>query len=236
MKHYLVGGAVRDELLGIRSKDIDYAVIVDEASTIEEAWDTMRGSLVEEGFTIFLETPEYQTIRARFPKGHQNEKQTADFVLAREEGPYSDGRHPDWVRPGTLLSDLSRRDYTVNAIAKNAETGEYVDPWDGRQDLSDGILRAVGDATDRLHEDPLRAFRALRFTVTKGLQIDADLVWALRQPLDMDSVSTERIREEVSKMFRNDTKKSMRVLLDYPQYLAVMVDRGIWFKATTEDK
>jgi tRNA nucleotidyltransferase/poly(A) polymerase len=237
IRHYAVGGAVRDALLGVRSKDWDYSVTVDGVGTIEEAWSAMRDHLLSDGYSIFLETPQYLTIRARFPKGHPNEKQTADFVLAREDGPYSDGRRPDWVRPGTLLSDLSRRDYTVNAIAQDAETGEYVDPWNGRQDLKDGILRAVGHAEDRLTEDPLRAFRALRFAVTKPLVISSVLERALRMEYDMDSVSTDRIRDEVGKMFRHDTQKSIFMLcVNYPRYLDILTDRGIWFKATTEDK
>jgi tRNA nucleotidyltransferase/poly(A) polymerase len=239
IRHYAVGGAVRDALLGVRSKDWDYSVTVDGVGTIEEAWSAMRDHLLSDGYSIFLETPQYLTIRARFPKGHPNEKQTADFVLAREDGPYSDGRRPDWVRPGTLLSDLSRRDYTVNAIAQDAETGEYVDPWDGRQDLSDGVLRAVGRAEDRLLEDPLRAFRALRFSVTKNLWIDDELNSALARLFvsgDMDSVSTDRIRDEVGKMFRHDTERSTRLLVGYSGSLDIMMARGIWLKATTEDK
>jgi tRNA nucleotidyltransferase/poly(A) polymerase len=224
MRHYLVGGAVRDELLGVRSKDLDYAV---EAPS----FDAMREWILGLGMEIFLDRPEFNVIRAR--RG----KEVADYVLCRREGPYSDSRHPDWVESGTILDDLARRDFTVNAIAQDAETDEYVDPWNGRQDLKDGILRAVGDAEDRLSEDPLRAFRALRFSVTKAFTISANLDGALRRRYaGMDSVSTDRIRDEVGKMFRHDVKKSVNVLLDYSRYLDIVVDRGIWFKATTEDK
>ena len=234
---YAVGGAVRDGLLGIPSKDWDYTAVMAGVDTFDEAWNGLREHLTSEGYSIFLESPQYQTIRARFPQGHPKSKQTADFVLAREEGPYSDGRHPDWVRPGTLLSDLSRRDFTVNAIAQDAETGEYIDPWGGRQDLQDGMLRAVGNAEDRLTEDPLRAFRALRFLVTKDLIISGALTDALRRNYGgMDSVSTDRIRDEVGKMFRHDVSRSIGVLSSYPRYLDIIVDRGIWFKATTEKK
>lgn len=224
MKRYLVGGAVRDALLGVRSKDLDYAV---EAPS----WEAMREWILEQGMEIFLEKPTMNIIRAR------NGREVADYVMCRQDGPYSDGRHPDWVKPGTIYDDLRRRDFSVNAIAQDVETGEYLDPWDGRQDLEDGWLRAVGSAEERLREDPLRAFRALRFAITKNLHIDAELENALRVGYgDMVSVSTERIREEVHKMFKADTAGSMALLLSYRRYLDVIVDRGIWFKATTEDK
>jgi tRNA nucleotidyltransferase (CCA-adding enzyme) len=224
MKRYLVGGAVRDALLGVRSKDLDYAV---EAPS----WEAMREWILEQGMEIFLEKPTMNIIRAR------NGREVADYVMCRQDGPYSDGRHPDWVKPGTIYDDLRRRDFTVNAIAQDVETGEYLDPWDGRQDLEDGWLRAVGSAEERLQEDPLRAFRALRFAITKNLHISAELDNALRSGYgDMASVSTERIREEVHKMFKADTAGSMALLLSYRRYLDVIVNRGIWFKATTEDK
>ncbi len=83
----------------------------------------------------------------------------------------------------------------------------------------------------------MRAFRALRFAVTKGLSMDVELVTALRDnTLDFSAVSVDRIRDEVGKMFRDDTRGAMRVLSSYPRYVDLVVDSGIWFKATTEDK
>lgn len=223
MRHYLVGGAVRDELLGVKSKDLDYSV---EAPSFE----AMRDWILSQGMEIFLDKPEFNIIRAR------NGKEVADYVMCRKEGPYTDSRHPDWVEAGTIFDDLARRDFTINAIAKDAETGEYIDPWDGRKDLQAGMLRAVGNAHDRLSEDPLRAFRALRFLVTKDLNIAGSLNDAMREEYDMDSVSTERIREEVGKMFRHNTADAMFWLSAYRRYLDIVIERGIWFKATTEDK
>lgn len=225
MRHYLVGGAVRDELLGVKSKDLDYSV---EAPSFE----AMRDWILSQGMEIFLDKPEFNIIRAR------NGKEVADYVMCRKEGPYTDSRHPDWVEAGTIFDDLARRDFTVNAIAQDTETGEYVDPWNGRKDLEDGWLRAVGNAEDRLREDPLRAFRALRFAITKNLQISGDLDNALRHGdvfEHMASVSTERIREEVFKMFKANTVGSMLLLTSYRSYLDIIADRDIWFKATTED-
>lgn len=226
MRHFLVGGAVRDALLGVQSKDLDYSV---EAPSFE----AMREWILSQGMEIFLDKPEFNIIRAR------NGKEVADYVMCRKEGPYSDGRHPDWVEAGTIFDDLARRDFTVNAIAKDAETGEYVDPWAGRVDLENKILRAVGNANDRINEDPLRAYRALRFSVTKDFLLSDDLHTALRDDTlfdKMESVSTERIREELGKMFHHDSWTSMHRLMGYPVFLEIAVDRGIWFKPTTEDK
>jgi len=118
-----VGGCLRDEFKGIPSKDVDFAV---EAPSFE----AMRDELIEDGFEIFEERPEFFTIRAKVPKGNPLEDRTrvADFVMCRKDGPSSDGRRPDFVEPGTIFDDLARRDFTVNAIARNAITGEIIDP------------------------------------------------------------------------------------------------------------
>ncbi|UVG35243.1 tRNA nucleotidyltransferase [Microbacterium phage Cece] len=237
---YLVGGAVRDELLGLPSKDLDYTVTVDGVGTVEDAWDAMRDHLSSEGFHIFLETPEYQTIRAKFPKGHEHEKITADFVLARKEGPYSDGRRPDWVKPGTLEDDLRRRDFTVNALAK-AEDGTIIDLFGGQDDLSRMILRAVGDPKDRLLEDPLRAYRALRFAITKGFKIDYLLRVAMRTVSILDkmesSVAAERIKDELHRAFAHDPTGTILMLAnEYPYLLGIMERKGIWLRPTLEKR
>lgn len=239
IKTYLVGGAVRDELLGISSKDLDYTVTVIGVETVDEAWNAMRNHLKTQGYTIFLETPEYFTIRAKFPKGHVNEKQTADFVLAREEGPYSDGRRPDWVKPGTLEQDLSRRDFTVNALAK-AEDGTIIDLFDGQFHLSKRLLVAVGEPRDRFLEDALRVFRALRFMITKDFKLSADLRTAIYNLSVMDKVeevSVERIREELHRCFAHDTVRTVSVLAhEFPGLLGVMDRKGIRLMPTLKEK
>jgi tRNA nucleotidyltransferase (CCA-adding enzyme) len=140
---------------------------------------------------------------------------TADFVLARRETTYSDGRRPDAVEPGTLLDDLSRRDFTMNAIAKDAH-GNLIDPFNGRQDIADKVIRAVGNARDRIiGEDALRGLRALRFAVQKGFTIDQEVMLVLASDEFREairSVSTERQREELDKMFKVNTSKSMELL------------------------
>lgn len=232
MEMFLVGGAVRDMLLGIESKDWDFSVIAPSFEDIE-TW------LIDNGFTIFLSTPQFFTIRARGPKdfefaGHQVGNQTFDFVWARREGDYSDGRHPDWVRPGSLLDDLQRRDFTVNAMAMD-EAGEIIDPFGGQEDLRRRVIKAVGVPGDRFKEDALRIIRAVRFSVTKNMDIDPatnTAMWEWRGGLG--DTSAERIREELHKMFMSDTSSSLLAIIDHPWLIAIMRHHNIRLKPTME--
>ena len=242
VKLFEVGGCVRDSLLGIKSKDIDFAV---EAPS----FDAMREFLQEQGFLVFLETPEYFTIRARFPSVKPNEdssvvkwtetlsRMTADFVLCRKDGEYTDGRRPDDVSAGTLMDDLARRDFTVNAIARSLD-GHIVDPFDGQLDLKKRLLRCVGSAEERFTEDALRALRAIRFSITKGFKIDDDIKWALHSdwlPPLVAKVSAERRREELHKCMFHDTNLAMLRIVALPDEMreAIFSD-GLWMKPTLE--
>jgi len=229
MEMYEVGGCVRDEILGVKSKDIDFTVVLPQGS-YRDPFEFMCEELESQGFKIFLKTPEFLTARAQFPRtgpmGYN--KLTADFVLARKESGYSDGRRPDHVRPGTLDDDLARRDFTMNAIAKTGD-GSYVDPFNGRGDIAARIIRAVGDPSERLREDALRAVRALRFSVTKGFKIDPELRWAMQTVAVLDGVavtSPERIREEINKMFIADTMRCFALFDEYPALFAAMFASG----------
>lgn len=198
-----VGGFVRDALLGIHSKDRDCSVVIEGAGalTVDEGFAMMRDHLVSEGFTIFVETPEHGTIRANPPmKGDL----PGDFVLARCEGPYSDGRRPDWVRIGTLADDLDRRDFTVNALAREVGTDVIIDRHDGLADLETRTLRFVGKPEDRIREDALRVMRAVRFAVTKGFSFSPETVAALHAPEVPEllaRISEERREQELKTMF-----------------------------------
>lgn len=235
---YEVGGAIRDDLLGLKSKDRDFVCVVEGASDIDTAWDALKDHLVGGGYTIFLETKQYLTLRAKFPKEHVNYPQTCDFVLAREEGPYVDGRRPAWVRPGSLETDLKRRDYTVNSLCR-AEDGTLIDLFDGYKDLMNRDLRAVGDPLERLNEDALRAFRAIRFAITKGFMIDGDLSYAMKTVSVLkaleDNIAADRIRDELTKCFAHDTVRTVSVLAhEFPELLGVMDRKGIWLRPTLE--
>lgn len=224
-----VGGCVRDDMLGVTSKDIDFAV---EAPS----FDAMRASLTGDGFTIFLETPEFFTIRARFPRGSERNGLTADFVLCRKDGPMTDGRRPDFVEAGTLADDLRRRDFTVNAMAR-AEDGTLIDPHGGAEDLRTRTLRCVGAPADRLGEDALRALRAIRFCVTKGFTMEPWLRSTMASPAlaeQLRSVSKERQREEMLKAMRHDTLATLDALATFPLIRDAVFSDGLWLKPTLE--
>jgi tRNA nucleotidyltransferase/poly(A) polymerase len=224
---YLVGGAVRDEVLGIPCKDLDYVMLA-------PSFEAMRDHLVnEQRCTIFIEKPEFLTIRCKHPV-----LGCVDFACARKDGNYTDGRRPDTTTIAeTLEQDLARRDFTCNAMAKSLEHGRILDPFGGLRDLEQGLLRAVGSARARLDEDKLRAFRAVRFAVTKNLRIDHEIGNAIDSLTydSFDAVSTERIREELLKMFRIHAKRSFNFLSnDFPVLWSLIMHRGIWFRPTTE--
>ena len=219
MKLYLVGGKVRDDLLGLPSKDHDFTVVLDEPLGGWDPFDFMIERLRIMGFEIFLTTREYLTVRARFPRDHMNEGVTADFVLARKESGYSDGRRPDHVKPGSLMDDLARRDFACNAIAQD-EDGNLIDPHGGVQDIQDRVIRPVGSAYARLTEDPLRALRALRLSLTKIMSIDPQIDNIIEHPdvlRGIGNLSSERIYDELTKMFRHSTLHALWMLEGYPQ-------------------
>jgi tRNA nucleotidyltransferase (CCA-adding enzyme) len=190
----------------------------------------MREWLLERGHHIYLEKEEYGIIRSRLGK------EDADHVLARRDGPYTDGRRPEWTEPGTLEDDLRRRDFTINALAK-AEDGSLIDLFGGVQDLKEKRLRAVGDPVARLEEDALRAFRAIRFAITKGFWIDPDLHYAMKTVRVMDAleenISADRIREELHRCFAHDSVGTLIFLAHkFPEYLGIMERKGIWLEPT----
>lgn len=223
-----VGGCIRDEIMGAKTKDFDFAV--EGASGMDE----LRDFLNERQFEIFVETPQFLTIRARFPKDDERRKITADFALCRKDGPSSDGRRPDFVEAATILDDLSRRDFTVNAIAKD-EGGDLIDPHNGVQDIHDRLLRAVGDPMDRFREDGLRALRAIRFIITKEFKPDTVLAKALDNPETAEllgGVSTERIRDELYKCFSKDTIGTLDLLFGIRPVLRSAILRNIKLQPT----
>ncbi len=232
IKIFEVGGHVRDGLLGIKSNDIDCAV---EAPSFQAMHEFVEANTSK----IFLVKEEFFTIRAM---GH--DKLVKDFVLCRKDGSYSDGRRPDFVEPGTIFDDLARRDFTINAIARDVDTGELLDPFNGQKDLAAGTLRCVGSARERFDEDALRIVRAIRFCITKGFMPDEeiwtilhDFLWAEK----LSSISTDRIRQELDKCFKFSTIRTIKFLNDIDSaFIDVMFSElhgeEIWLKPTTEKK
>lgn len=256
MEMYEVGGCVRDELLGVKSKDIDFSVVLDpseitprrtrKGTMVERTpFEVMDDELTRRGFKIFLRTPQFLTIRAQFPRmdnlalvGRDRRNLTADFVLARKEGEYTDGRRPDKVEVGTLTDDLRRRDFTMNAIAKDAE-GNLIDPFGGREDIEKRQIRAVGSAHERFEEDALRMLRAVRFKVTKGFTLHHDIMQALHNTDLLErlvSVSDERIMDELNKALRFNTLRTLQVLDEYKDLRAVLFSGSVSLDATMKQK
>ena len=228
MKIYLVGGSLRDEILGVKSNDIDFAVEADSYAEMKE-W------IISKGGEIFLETENFLTIRARIGKV------SADYVLCRKDSAYGDGRHPDTVEVGDIYDDLARRDFTMNAIAKDMDNGKYLDPHNGIEHINAHIIHCVGNAYDRFSEDNLRMLRALRFSVTKYMYLSYDIDKQLQNVNLVRSlyktVSIDRVKDELLKMFQHSTYDSLEILNRYPTLADVlwdMADGRLWLKPTLE--
>lgn len=211
---------------------MDFSVVAPEGefATAAEAFDALEQSLSNQGFQVFESRPHFLTIRAQVPSEHPLFARTrvADFVLAREDGPSSDGRRPDWVRPGSLQDDLSRRDFRGNAIARDVE-GNLIDPFEGVSDVQKGILQFVGDPHQRIKEDGLRVLRGLRFQITKGFNPTLETWEALTSPAAVQSlsrVSKERVREELNKMFGFSTLKTLNLLNSLSRDLVEVIFSG----------
>ena len=240
---FKVGGCVRDELLGLQSKDIDFTFVLDDLSqTIEQGFQLMTDWMTDKGFQIFLSTPECFTIRAKFPKNDPNEGLVADFVMARKEIGYVEGTRRPILALGSLEDDLLRRDFTLNAMAVS-EDGDLIDLFGGKEDLEHSLLRTPMPAKQTMMDDPLRIMRALRFKITKGFSISDDIWLAMMQPEILDklrtTVSAERIREELFKMMKHDTVATLRLLnlvdsKSIPGFMDLVFDRGLWLKPTFE--
>lgn len=240
---YEIGGKVRDELLGLHNKDIDYVAVPESAfaqsgfSEIGTIFMFLSDYLKNQGYQIFLETPDCYTIRAKFPTGHKNEGMTADFVLARKEIGYKPGTREPIVVPGTLWDDMQRRDFTVNAMAKDAN-GDVIDFFGGLKDLKDKMLRTPIQGEMTFEDDPLRLLRAMRFAITKEFHISPEIYHIMRG-FDYESkfsvVSEERIREELYKCFKHNTLETLRYLRIFIRLRDYIFKRtNLWLKPTNE--
>lgn len=187
---YLVGGAVRDALLGKEAGD----------------WDIATNARPEQVMGIFNHVIPtgiaHGTVTIRL-MGKQIE--TTTF---RSESSYTDGRHPDSVNfDASLEDDLSRRDFTMNAIAASLKDGSLTDPFSGQRDIKAGIIRSVGEARLRFLEDGLRPIRAIRFSSQLNFKIEDKTYEAIRIPdvqEKIKSISIERFRDEFERILRSD--------------------------------
>jgi poly(A) polymerase/tRNA nucleotidyltransferase (CCA-adding enzyme) len=181
---YMVGGSVRDWLLGIEASDFDFAT----------------NARPEQVMTLF---------RRAIPTGIKHGTVTVllhdihyEITTYRNDGTYSDGRHPDSISfSESLEEDVLRRDFTINGLAYDLGSNSVIDHVDGLTDLERGTIRTIGSAMERLGEDGLRSYRACRFASRFGYAIDKDTMDAIAATLDISAkVSAERIRDELLKL------------------------------------
>jgi tRNA nucleotidyltransferase (CCA-adding enzyme) len=189
---YLVGGCVRDILLAEH----------DGAGREPKDWDVTTNAHPEEIQKLFPESVyenDFGTVLIKPPK--DSTMLPIEVTTYRIEGKYSDKRHPDEIRfAKTIEEDLSRRDFTVNAMAMSLK-GDIVDPFGGQHDLKARIIRTVGDPEARFNEDALRLMRAVRFSTQLDFEIEHETCRIIRElSRSLEHVAHERIRDEFSKI------------------------------------
>lgn len=197
---YVVGGCVRDTLLGRLPKD----------------WDITTSALPQQVKALFS-----RTIDTGIQHGTVTimiDKEGYEVTTYRIDGDYEDGRHPKEVTfTPSLLEDLKRRDFTINAMAYNDKDG-LVDLFGGRQDLKDKRICCVGNPVERFNEDALRMMRAVRFAAQLGFTIEENTFLAIKQLVqNLKKISAERIQVELSKT----------LISDHPEFFKQMYESGI---------
>ena len=187
---WLVGGAVRDLVLGRAAHDFDVATSAkpDEVTQVFGRRRVIPTGAAHGTVTVLV--------------GEGEARASIEVTTFRGEGAYSDGRRPDSVEfVSDLVEDLRRRDFTINAIALHPIDGRLADPFEGRRDLEVRILRAVGDAVARFGEDGLRVMRAVRFAAQLDFALEPATEAAIPGALDiLRKVSAERVRDELLKL------------------------------------
>lgn len=208
-KAYLVGGAVRDMLMGKEPHD----------------WDVTTDATPEQVMSIFRKVIPtgiaHGTVTVHFMK---NEIEVTTF---RTESDYSDGRHPDKVEyTGNIEEDLSRRDFTINAIASYLGNGTITDPFHGRDDIKRKVIRTVGNPLERFSEDGLRPVRAVRFSAQLGFEIERETLKAISEPEILkktSGISLERFRDELLKLMKAEKPSAGLKLMEESGILDIFI-------------
>ena len=202
---YIVGGCVRDALLGLTPQD----------------YDMCTSALPEQTEAVFSDFPLVLAGKKHGTVGVVIDGTVVEITTYRTEGGYTDNRHPEWVKfVPTIEEDLSRRDFTVNSMAYSPSRG-LADPFGGRADLEAKILRAVGDPQTRFREDSLRILRGVRFAVKYALTPE-DATMDARVDLRklMDNLARERVFDELCKLL---LLVDMEDLLRFAPILAAVI-------------
>src|SRR3989338_9007676 len=215
---YLVGGCVRDLLIGREPKD----------------WDVTTNASPEQIQTVFPDSfyeNDYGTVGVKTESGDER-LVIVEVTPHRVESGYSDRRRPDTVVFGaSLLEALARRDFTANAIALDEDKGQTIDPYDGLKDIKDKLIRAVGNPADRFSEDALRMLRAVRLVAELGFGIDGETATAISKNSEhLKHVSRERVRDELTRILNSSQPMNALVLaqqLGLLEYITPDLVRGI---------
>lgn len=197
---YIVGGCVRDSILGREPED----------------WDITTSAKPEQIKGLFRRTIDtgiqHGTVTVML------EKEGFEVTTYRIDGKYEDNRHPkEVIFTPNLIEDLKRRDFTINAMAYN-EAGGLIDIFGGLKDIETGVIRCVGDPRERFEEDALRIMRAIRFSAQLGYDIEEKTREAIRQfSPSLSRISAERVQVELVKLLTSD----------HPEYLRIAYDNGV---------
>lgn len=192
---YAVGGCVRDTILGRTPQDWDVTTSARPEQIKEIFARTVDTGIRHGTVTVLVDHVGYEVTTYRI------------------DGEYEDQRHPkEVIFTGSLIEDLKRRDFTINAMAYNEKDG-LVDAFDGLGDLERGVIRCVGAARERFREDALRMLRAVRFAAQLGFRIESATKQAITELADdLKKVSAERIQAELTKLLTSDHPEEMRTL------------------------
>lgn len=203
---YVVGGCVRDALLGREPKDWDMCT----SATPEEMLRCFEGE------RVLLTGLKHGTVTVLM------EHEPYEVTTFRVDGSYTDNRHPDSVTfVRDVRMDLARRDFTVNAMAYNPRDG-LIDCFGGQEDLRNGVIRCVGDADARFQEDALRIMRALRFASSYGFTLQKETAEAaVRNAGLLQSIAAERIYSEMNRLLTGQGR--LPVLLMHPRIITAIL-------------
>ena len=206
-KAYLVGGAVRDMLRGKDASDWDIATDATPQQVI-----SMFHRVIPTGIA-------HGTVTVIFMGRH------IEVTTFRSEKGYSDGRHPDYVEFGKNIDiDLSRRDFTMNAIAVSLGNGQIIDPFNGQLDIKNKLIRTVGRPEERFDEDGLRPIRAIRFATQLGFSIEDRTLTAIPSVLQrIESISIERFRDELEKIITSRMPSTALELMESTGILKIFI-------------
>ncbi len=227
---YLVGGAVRDIILERNTKDYDFVVTKVEAKELEKFLKTLgEVNLVGKSFGVFKFIPE---------KGKINGSNPIEIALPRTEQAGMSGQYQDFKikndKDLPIEDDLSRRDFTINALAWDLNQKKLIDEFDGLKDLENKIIRAIGDPKKRFQEDYTRMLRAIRFSCQLDYKIEAQTLKTIKaKAKELGTIPAERINEEFTKIIMSDKAENGIRLMQEIGLLKILIpelDAGVGVK------